>query len=118
MIGFSKPVSATYLGLPAIILAMDTDHVYLVDADGKIAKVTFDIVNVDWKYDYENDCWVDYGPLPEGMNAESEEETDDGGPEVSGRLPDADGAGGSDPSDQENGETRSLDSGEENRGEE
>lgn len=118
MIAFHRPISATYLGLPAIILAMDPEHVYLVDADGKMARVTFDIVNIDWKYDYENDVWVDYGPLPEGLDAAYQEETDDGGEEVSGRVSDSDGADGSHPSDEENGEARSLDSGEANgRGE-
>lgn len=113
MIALPSPIPATYLGIPSLVIAMDEGHVYLVDADGKIAKATFDIVEIDWKYDYESQVWVDYGPIPEGGYAEPEEETDDGGEEIQGRVPDPDGAGGGNQGDQENGETWGLDSREE-----
>lgn len=88
---------------------------YLVDADGKISKANFDVIEVDWKYDNEYGAWIDYGPIPEG--SDDQEETDDGGEAVSGRIPDAEGAGRGDSGDQENGEAWSLDSREESGGE-
>lgn len=97
---------------------MDTDNVYVVDSDGKLAKVTFDVVEIDWKFDFEYNGWVDYGPLPEGTNGEYEEETDDGSEEISGRVSDTDGTGGSDSGDQEDGASWGVVPGEaEGRGE-
>lgn len=111
-----RPISVSYVTGPTLMVAMSDDYAFLVEADGKMTRATLDTITLDWRFDYENGVWLDIGPGMIGDEDGDEEENDDGGSEVSGRLSDFDGISGSDQGDGEDGANWDLDSGEAKRG--
>ena len=74
--------------------------------DGTAKSATLDQFRFDYRYDNNNERWVDVsrvadGPLPEGDDAESDQASGDHGrEEVPGRVPETDGASEGDPSNE------------------
>lgn len=97
-----------------MVIAFDFEKAVIVEANGSIRSAMLWEINIDWRYDWRSQVWVDVGPYSEDDYGGPEEEaTDDGSAEVPGRLPDADGADGGDPSDGEDGTAGRVDPGEE-----
>lgn len=115
VIALPAPLSVMHVNGPAQMIAIGVDEAIIVSNDGRLMMATFEELNVDWRYDWRLQTWVDVGPSSEGeYGSPEEEETNDGGEEVSGSLSDAYRTDRSDPGDGEDGAPGSLDSGEEN----
>lgn len=99
-----------------MIIAMSEQNVIAADPDGFLAVIPINEMQVDWRYDFEAGGWIDFGLYEEPDG--SEEATDDGGSEVSGRISEADGTDGSDSGDEGYGAPWGVDSREEATGEE
>lgn len=109
MIAFPEPISALCNSGPCMLIALRGDYAIIVEGDGTIRDAALGELNIDWRYDRHAGVWLDIGP---GGELGDEEAPDDGGEEVSGHLPDTDGAGGGDPGDREDGASRGVDPGE------
>ncbi len=119
MIALPEPLSASSTSGPCMLIAlsMRPQYAVIVEADGTLRAVGFSDVNIDWRYDWRNGAWVDVGPYEGSDGYGTAEAPDDGGEEVSGRVPDPDRADGSDQGDREDGTSRGLDPGEASGGE-
>lgn len=85
---------------PVIWLGLNTYGEALVVSDeGRIFFVKLEELNVDWRYDWREQRWVEVT----GVTYAAEEFDDDGSEELPGQLLDPDGAGPSDSLDQEGG---------------
>lgn len=87
-----KPLTATddEFGPVVVIGVFDDGTLMTADSDGQLNVRGFAHIKVDWRYDIANGVWVDVSPIEEL----DEETPDDGGEEVPGDLPDADGTDG------------------------
>jgi hypothetical protein len=75
--------------------------------DGRVLAAPLADIKFDYRYDWANERWVDVsrvtnGPPPdEGSNVDADQEDgDDGGEAVQGRVPDLDPSSTGDPIDQ------------------
>jgi len=82
-------------------------HVVLCLGDGTVVLAALIDVKFDYRYDWQNQRWVDVSRVTDGpLSDEGSDDianqatTDDGGTAVQGRVPDPDGASEGDPLDQ------------------
>lgn len=102
---------------PCLVIAVDRDGGLVVLENGSPKWVSYDVLLFDWRYDWGERAWVDFGPYEENDGNDEEEASDDGGPSLPGYLPDADGTGGSDQGDRVDGAAWGLDPGKAQGGE-
>lgn len=83
------PMTGTAIDVgPVMALAVtDFGEVLVIDDDGMFRVTPMENVRVDLRYDYREAAWIDVSEVPDGG---AEEETDDGGEEVSGDVSDPD----------------------------
>jgi hypothetical protein len=44
---------------PCIVLALEGEHLMIVNTDGKLAWYASSRVQLDWRYDYKTERWLD-----------------------------------------------------------
>jgi len=58
---FNPAIKATHItsGHPVIVLAVEGASVLTVDVDGKLHWIVTDKVQLDWRYDFKKEKWID-----------------------------------------------------------
>ena len=112
MISFDKPISVTsnVTNDPLLVIACTETDVLTIMPTGDFQWVPLASVNADLRFDFRRANWVDISWMS-GDDDGSDEE-DDRSEGVQGSIPDADGAGDSDQSDEADHGAGDLDSGE------
>jgi hypothetical protein len=110
---FRLPIEGenTQNSMPVLILGVspgDPDYVLTVDDDGRFAWESMFYVKTNWRW--RDHRWVDAGEIDD-----TQDDAPDGGPDLSGSVPDVDRIGQGDPVNQEGrqtpGDPGSLDTG-------